>query len=118
MPDFGSDTANVPTTKKSVPRPSEYTNSASAPKPTLRVVATHASSTVSTGPVHGAAMRPLTKPTPNEPFGPAPPTCASLFWSAGGSVISNAPNMLAAIATNSSASAPATHGLELTAPKP
>jgi len=87
------------------------------PSTALRWVATYASTPASTGPVQGAAMTPATRPIPNAPANPFPPTLVSFCWSAEGSAISNAPNMLAASANRKSASSTTTAGEERTEPK-
>ena len=51
--------------------------------------------------MHGAEMKPLTRPMPNAPSGPAPPTALSRVWTLEGSWRSKAPNMLAASASSS-----------------
>ncbi len=81
-----------------------------------RWVATKASTPASTGPVHGAAITPATRPMPNAPAKPALFTPASFCCSEDGSAMSKAPNMLAASATRKTARKATTTGDERTEP--
>ena len=87
------------------------------PLPSAEALAIIASRDSSTGPVQGAEMKPETRPIRNAPRGPVPPTELSLFCMLVGSCRSNAPNMLAASATSSSAIGMTTQGLPSHAPK-
>jgi hypothetical protein len=69
-------------------------------------------------PVHGAAMMPPTRPMPNAPAGPSPPTVVSLPCTSDGKLSSNAPNIDAAIARKTIAMGMTTSGFASWAPKP
>ena len=71
----------------------------------------YASRDRSTGPVHGAEIGPETRPIPNAPAGPVPPTVLSRFCRLVGSCRSNPPNMLTARASSRATIGRTTHGL-------
>src|SRR6476620_11148907 len=102
-PDFGSATEKPAMAKNSGPMPSAYVKRSEPPTATERVVATYASTEASTGPVHGAAMMPPTSPMAKAPPKPLPPTDDNRVCSEVGRLISNAPNIDAAITTNKAA---------------
>jgi len=91
--------------------------SSEPPTATERVVATNVSAETSVGPVHGAAMMPPTRPMANAPPKPLPPTDDSRVAKEGGRLSSKAPNMDAAMATNTTAMGTITHGLAMKVPK-
>jgi len=116
-PDFGKETANVPTTKNGNPIPSAYTNNIELPKKSFCVVATYVSTAARIGPVQGAAITPATSPMPNAPQTLAPPTCDDHCDHLEGSAISNTPNIDNANTMNRAAIAVMTHGFPITRPK-
>ena len=67
--------------------------------------------------MHGAAMRPPTRPIANAPPKPLPPTWLSLACQLDGKLRSNAPNIDAASATNRTTSGNTTNGLASWVPK-
>src|SRR5262249_61048473 len=95
-PPLGRLTARPPATKKGTPRPSEKENIESAPIVTFFVVAIHAIMPVRNGPVHGAAMRPMTRPRTNAPRKPTPPTVERRLLRLQGRASSNRPHNQAA----------------------
>src|SRR5689334_19874048 len=84
--------------------------SSEPPPTTLRDVATNVSRPRRNGPVHGAAMRPPTMPIANAPRKPRPPTWLRRACHDIGRLSSNAPNIDAASAANSSTIGITTNG--------
>src|SRR5262245_36346406 len=102
-PPLGRLMANVPTMKNGTPRPRANIVIAPVPRAMFFVVAIQIARPVSPGPVQGAARSAHTRPRPNAPFAPTPPTPDSLLVRLDGSASSNAPNIDDASARNTSA---------------
>src|SRR5882672_7154528 len=116
-PLLGSERATAASTQNKTPIPIAYVNRSAPPPTALPVVDTKPRRPIKNGPVHGAAMSPPTRPIPNAPPKPLPPTWLSLAWSPDGSASSNAPNIDRASARKRAISGNTTHGLCSCEPK-